>query len=128
MRTLMVLLMLSPLLTAAPVPKALAPDPLGKGYMGIRPTTSDSVTISTVEKDTPADVAGLKTGDEFVQIGPIKKPKTFDEVRDWVMTQRPGTNITVVVKRGTEEVSTQIILGVRPASLDRTGGVLVLEP
>src|SRR5438105_8008513 len=125
MRTLACLLIATAAL-AAPVPKLVEspPDPLGRGYMGVRVQTDGSLQISSVEPNTPANAAGLRTGDILVRVGPLK-PQNFDEVREMVGSLRPGTRIDVVYRRGSRELSTAIVLADRPANF---GSIGILEP
>lgn len=102
---------------AATIPKAPAPDPLGKGYIGFFPVDSDSLIIDRIEPGSPAEKAGLRSGDAFVQIGTFK-PRVFDQLRGYVSSFRPGTEIHLVVRRGRELKPITLKLGARPADAD----------
>jgi len=105
--------MLTAVALAAPVPKGAPPDPLSRGYMGVRASGDGSLVISSVEPDTPALRAGLKIGDRFLKVGPVK-PETFEQVRELVMGLRPGTRVSLTVKRGDEDIDLVIELAVKP--------------
>jgi C-terminal processing protease CtpA/Prc len=110
-------LLLASIATAAPVPRPAPPDPTANGYMGI--TMQDDASrmiIGTVTPGSPAQQAGVQMGDRIVQVGPIK-PRAFDEVREFVMGCRPGTIITLVVKRNGEEKKLELALAEYPVNL-----------
>jgi peptidase M28-like protein/PDZ domain-containing protein len=80
------------------------PDMGGTGVTGLR--------LSGVRAGSPADVAGLKSGDIVVELGgaPVKDLYSYT---DALYAHKPGDTITVVVMRGTERVSVQVTLGKR---------------
>ena len=79
---------------------APAPDPLARGYLGVM-VEQGALRISTVMPNTPAEKAGLRAGDDFVKVGDLK-PQNFEEVRQHISAFRPGTELTIVVRRGEE--------------------------
>lgn len=87
-------------ITLAPVPTGPAPDPLARGYLGVM-VDQGVMRISTVMPNTPAEKAGLRAGDDFVKVGDLK-PQNFEEVRQHISAFRPGTELTIVVRRGEE--------------------------
>ena len=125
-RSLTIAMFFAATAVAAPVPKLPSPDPFGQGYLGIR-VTVDTMTLSVVEPNTPAANAGMKAGDSLVKVGPIQ-PQEFEEVRQLIGGLRPGTIIKVTVRRGNDDVQTQIVLGARPANFDQLSGTLPIEP
>lgn len=98
----------------APVPAEPAPDPLSLGYLGVRVDGSDSLRISGIDPGTPAAKAGLLPNDEFVRVGDLK-PASFAEVAEHIKARRPGTVLTVEVRRGDETKRFAVRLGVRPS-------------
>lgn len=66
---------------------------------------SESFIIERVFQDTPADIAGLKQGDEFIQVdGKNVEGLTSDELRDLVRGET-GSMVEIVVQRGEELVT-----------------------
>lgn len=77
---------------------------------------SDSFIIERVFQDTPAEIAGLKQGDEFLYVdGQSVQGLTSDELRDLVRGET-GSTVEIVVKRGEEEVTVTC----KRASVDTT--------
>ncbi|MBN9117749.1 MAG: PDZ domain-containing protein [Planctomycetes bacterium] len=102
--------------TRAPVPRDTPPDPTGRGYMGIT-VGSGSLTISEVMPKTPAEKAGLKTGDAIVRVGTLE-PTNFDQVVEHVTSFRPGATVEIEVQRGSERKTFKLKLASRPVELD----------
>ena len=101
---------------AAPVPADPTPDPLAWGYLGVR-VENLSLRVSGVEPNTPAARAGLEAGDEFVKIGTLR-PRSFEEVIKHISSFRPGSRLTVEVRRGGTTKSFVVRLAARPSDLD----------
>jgi S1-C subfamily serine protease len=107
------------LVTLAPVPAPSRPDPLGFGYLGVGPADRNGVgglVLSDVREGQPAAKAGLRPGDELVRVG-TATPRQFQELVDYVCSQRPGTALKVEVKRAGRPVTLTVVLGARPAEL-----------
>ena len=109
-------ILLALLLTLAVAPTEVAPDPLGKGFLGVT-VSAGSLAVSTVSPGTPADLAGFLPGDEFVRVGDLA-PTDFTQVTAHLKAFRPGSRLTFVVKRGGVELSLTARLAARPASAD----------
>ena len=109
-------ILLALFLMLAVAPAEVAPDPLGKGFLGVT-VASGSLTVSSVSPGTPADLAGFLTGDEFVRVGDLA-PTDFTQVTAHLKSFRPGSRLKFVVKRGGEEKSLTAKLTARPASAD----------
>jgi|YNPBryunderm2012_1023409.scaffolds.fasta_scaffold62286_2 S1-C subfamily serine protease len=99
----------------APVPAEPLPDPLAWGYLGIR-VEQGTLEVRGVEAGTPAERAGLRPGDEIVQIGELI-PQTFEEVAEHISSFRPGSRLKVKVRRDGTMMTFIVRLGVRPADL-----------
>lgn len=76
--------------------------------------------IEVVEpiKDSPADKAGIKTGDILVKINDhkVKDNVEQDDLQDTVkeiVKHKPGTKIKVTVKRGDKEMEIEVTVGKR---------------
>ena len=114
------------LLTLAPVPTGPAPDPLARGYQGVM--VQDGVLrISTVMPNTPADNAGLMVGDEFVKVGDLK-PENFEAVRRHISAFRPGTELTIVVRRSGETKTVTVRLIALPPEATQPRNVIPFPP
>jgi S1-C subfamily serine protease len=117
-----VILCVGAFVVAAPIPRAPAPDALGNGYMGIRMSTDDTLVITSVTPGFPAEKAGLKAGDLILKIGE-KALKQFSELGDTIYDCRPGTTVSVVVKRDGAEVTLAMLLADIPDTPTETGTV-----
>ena len=106
-------LMLAGTTAAAPVPADPMPDPLAWGYLGVRTTGLEELTFGTVDPGTAAARAGLRPGDHVIRIGKLR-PRNFSEMANYVSSFRPGTELTVEVRRGNESRTVTVRLGVRP--------------
>jgi len=104
------------LLTLAVAPAEPTPDPLGRGFLGVT-VTSGTLTVSGVSPGTPAELAGFQPGDEFVRIGEVAFTD-FPQVTAHLKSFRPGSRLTIVVRRGTGEKTLTAKLTARPASAD----------
>lgn len=115
MTPLLATLLLTP---AAPVPKPPPPNQFAYSYLGIRMSVSDNLlTIEQPEPHTPAYKAGLRNGDQIVQLG-NSRPTGFPQLSEYVIDLRPGTNIYVEVRRGAEVFTTRLTLGLRPDTIE----------
>lgn len=76
--------------------------------------TEGKVIVAQVTKEGPAEIAGVKTGDQITTIA-NKKITTASEVTDWVRTQSPGKSIQLKLIRGTETLELTAELGKREA-------------
>ena len=76
--------------------------------------TEGKVIVAQVTKEGPAEIAGVKTGDQITTIA-NKKITTTSEVTDWVRTQSPGKSIQLKLIRGTETLELTAELGKREA-------------
>jgi S1-C subfamily serine protease len=103
--------------TLAPVPKEPAPDPLGRGAIGIQADV-DSMTITEIYKNMPAEKAGLQRGDRILRVGSLR-PQTFAEVVAHISSYRPGAQVEVEVQRGTDTLTLQVVITARPSEFDR---------
>jgi len=81
--------------------------PVGSG----RITADTPYIISGVYEDTPADKAGIKPGDLIVQINdmPISSGMKFDEIFLKHLTGKPGSKVTIYVKRGSDNFVFEVI-------------------
>ncbi len=84
------------------------------GWLGVSFTPDGtSLTISTVEVGSPADTAGLLEGDLLIKFGNTEIT-THAELSQAITPKAPGEKITLVIRRGEEELTFRPILGVQP--------------
>jgi hypothetical protein len=93
--------------------------PSGEGrqaYLGtvpdMAPGDKPGLRLTGVRPGSPADLAGLKTGDVIVELGgaPVKDLYSYS---DALYAHKPGETIKIVVLRGTERVTVTATLGRR---------------
>ena len=115
MTPLLATLLLAP---AAPVPKPSPPNQHAYAYLGVRMSVADdTLTIEPPLEGTPAHKAGLKGGDQLLQLGTLR-PTVFAQISEYVIDLRPGTDIYTEVKRNGAVVTGRLILGLRPDTPD----------
>jgi regulator of sigma E protease len=88
--------------TASLVPKKLDKDTLIYHLAGLVP----AVSIKAVEEKSPADQAGVKSGDLIAKIGDVSWPTTTSVYK--VISETKGTPVKLVVQRGNEEKAFEI--------------------
>lgn len=93
-------------------------------YLGVTfSPVSTTPVIETIELGSPADKIGLLEGDEIIKFegSPIS---TIEALADRISKRSPGEKVTLLVKRGDEEVELRPILDLRPptsaGSFDRS--------
>jgi serine protease Do len=83
-------------------------------FLGVRPDPdSTSFKILAVVPDSPAAKAGLQVDDIIVKIDD-REVRTLDEFDAAMRPQRPGDQVTLAFRRGSELMSTTVTLGKRP--------------
>jgi serine protease Do len=108
---------------AIPVDKALDVasrllnvEKLENQWHGITPLAADGptgpVTIAKVDRDSPAQAGGLQQGDELKQIGTTAIERPLDVERA-LLGRRPGDRVPVLVKRGDEDVSLDLVIAAK---------------
>jgi serine protease Do len=85
---------------------------------------SEGIIISNVEKDSPADKAGLKGHDIILELNG-KKIESYDTFRNEIADIQPDSKIKLTVSRDGEKQNITVTLGERPA--DGTAKVLPKE-
>ena len=71
--------------------------------------TDKGVVISELTADGPAEKAGLKGGDIIIKFG-SKQIKNIYDFTAVLAEYKPGDEVVIVVKRGTEEVSLKAVM------------------
>ncbi|WP_425447473.1 RIP metalloprotease RseP [Dethiothermospora halolimnae] len=82
------------------------PELIDKKMIGISPKSTDSkptTIIESVQKDMPADKAGIQSGDKFIKIN-NKEIRNWDDIVN-VINNSEGKDINVVVLRDGERLS-----------------------
>lgn len=92
----------------------------GQGFLGVQSQeTAGGVRIAGYTNDaygqSPARQAGLLAGDIITAING-RTVSASDDVAAAILTQAPGTKITVTVLRGSSQTTVAVTLGERPAS------------
>jgi serine protease Do len=85
-------------------------------WHGITPLAAEGptgpVTIARIDRDSPAQAGGLQRGDELKQIGTTSIARPLDVERA-LLGRRPGDRVPVLVKRGSEEVSLDLVIAAK---------------
>lgn len=84
----------------------------------------EGVYIGTVEEESGADDAGLKTGDIIKQIDDIKIQR-FADLTGYISTKRPGDEVQVTVKRDDETMIFPVTLKERQSLIVPVMGLVV---
>ncbi len=93
----------------------------GQGFLGIQSQDANGqgVQVAGFTNDasgqSPAQKAGLQSGDIITAING-QTVASSDDIASVVLTQAPGTKITVTVLRGSSQMTLNVTLGERPAS------------
>ena len=88
------------------------------GFLGVNlDENADAPTITGFAEDSPAEKAGLKSGDVIVKVQdkPIKELK---ELMEFMQKTKPGDKLAVTVKRDGKEQTVNVTLGTRPKDND----------
>ena len=89
-----------------------------KPYIGIEvKDASDAALVYSVEKDGPADRAGLQTND-IITAANGEKISGEDELKALVKTLEPGDTLTLTVLRGGSETDVTVTVGGRTQSAE----------
>jgi serine protease Do len=89
--------------------------PANTAYLGVVfERGSTDLKIDEVGEDTPAEKAGLKVGDVIVGIDDAKL-KNRSDLFEFMSKKKPNDEVTVIVKRGDEEMKIKVKLGKRPS-------------
>jgi S1-C subfamily serine protease len=88
------------------------------GFLGVMLDENvDLPTITGFADNSPAEKAGLKSGDVIVKLQD-KPVKTRDDVLEIMGKTKPGEKVPVTVKRDGKEQTVNVTLGTRPEGND----------
>lgn len=79
----------------------------------------NGIIISTVEKGSPADKAGLKSHDIILEMNG-KKIDTYDTFRNDIADLRPDTKVDLTISRDEKTQHITVTLGERPSELAKS--------
>ena len=77
-----------------------------------RDPDSEAAKIAVVVKGSPAEKAGIEVGDVVVGFDD-KEISTFQELVDEVLRHKPKDKVKIVVQRGEEKLSLELVIGTR---------------
>ena len=102
--------------TAKRVAAALIAD--GKvehAYLGVSLADDGAAKLQTVRPNSPASRAGLRTGDVVIEVAG-ERVETGDALREAIDARKPGDELELKVRRGSQERDVTVELGTRPAT------------
>jgi putative serine protease PepD len=82
--------------------------------------TQYGARVQSVQSGSPAESAGIKTGDVIQSIGG-KKVETSDDLASVIAGYKPGDKVPVVVERGGKQVTLQVTLSSQPSQAPSNG-------
>ncbi len=83
-----------------------------RAYLGLS-FEKDTTTVSQVSKDSPAERAGLKTGDKVLALGETKIGKVADLIKV-LQGLKPGAEVKLQLQRGDQSLTVSVKLGSPP--------------
>jgi membrane-associated protease RseP (regulator of RpoE activity) len=116
-------------LAARPSDDNSAPDDkqTGGGWLGVAAKDTDGhVEVTDVVDGSPADKAGIETGDVITKVDG-EEMDSFHALASLIRTHSPGDLVKVTVERGDEQIDYDVTLGSRPRrshNLPDIGGLL----
>ncbi len=93
-----------------PQPGQPTPQPGDRRGFPPAATVLGSASVESVEKDSPAEKAGLKAGDIITAVGSTKLDASHS-LGDLIAAQKPGTKVDLSVTRGTQTMTITVELG-----------------
>jgi serine protease Do len=78
--------------------------------------SKQGIIVTTVEKGSPADKAGIESHDVFLEING-KKIESYDSFRNKVAMFKPGSKVTLLVSRAGKTLDVTVTLGERPTEV-----------
>jgi serine protease Do len=93
--------------------QALGEAPKKQGFLGVqirKGEKDDHVLIAAVIPDSPAEKAGLRSGDMMVSIGGVR-PATLRAAVDYIKSLKPKQKIKIRYKREGKEKEVEVTIG-----------------
>ncbi len=76
--------------------------------------TAEGALVGDVNKDSPAEKAGIKVGDVITAVNG-QKVESSDELRNTIAGIEPGTTVKITLNRKGDEKTVEVTLGERPS-------------
>jgi dienelactone hydrolase len=92
-----------------------------RGFVGFRlgdGPKPGTIAVIGVGKDGPAEKAGIKAGDILIKVGDFNV-KTGPDTTRFIISQKPGDQVIMLIKRDGKEMSITVTIGTRPANATR---------
>ena len=67
-------------------------------------------TISKIKEGSPADIAGLKVGDQIIFISHKNNTELKLTEINSILQSKPGRSVKIIVKRENEKITTKLVL------------------
>ncbi len=95
-------------------PPATPTDPTRIPNLGMfAQDVDDGIQIARVMEGGPAEQAGFRDGDFILSVNGTKY-EVYEELTDWVQTQKVGDKVKVEIKRGEDKMTLELTLAPRP--------------
>ncbi len=82
-------------------------------YLGVSLADDGAAKLETVRPNSPASRGGLRTGDVVIEVEG-ERVETGDELREAIDARKPGDELELKVRRGSQERDVTVELGTRP--------------
>ncbi|WP_458699461.1 DegQ family serine endoprotease [Sulfurospirillum sp. 1307] len=82
--------------------------------------------VLNIEKDSPAQKAGLKIGDLILEVN-NKTIKDANDLKNYVGSIAPGTKVSVKYERNSKEVLTELVLANMDKNIDKNSNLSYIE-
>jgi len=99
-----------------PAPRDPEPDPLAKGFVGVRLSENVGIVITEIVPNSPADKSGLKSNDQILKINGTTF-MSVNDMADFIRRCRPGNVMVINLKRDGKEQTVRLKVGARPSDL-----------
>jgi putative serine protease PepD len=100
--------------TAKRVAAALIADgKIEHAYLGVSLADDGAANLESVRPNSPASRSGLRTGDVVIEVEG-ERIETGDQLREAIDARKPGDELELKVRRGSQERDVTVELGTRP--------------